>query len=308
MPERRDACSLFAMALVTRLARRFNDCTRRAKREAVALGAKAHDTAVRHVGNRRMMPERLAPVHVRQMNFDHRDFDGQNRVANRNAGMCVRAGVQQQYVALAARILDSIHDRALAVGLERLDFHFKFASQLLKFLVDIGEAGMTVNVRLSFSEQIQVGSMHDQHRDWIARRFAGQAFRLRANRPLHHPHTAPIRIEPHGESDCKRADRYESTVSVIGGFVIFARFKDILIHFATSAPTQLSHNGTSLLKAKPRFPKSFDGDRNLDRYWRTIARSGRRSRGTCNYDRYFAKRRRLAKTTFEIKQRPTNRL
>ena len=88
-------------------------------------------------------------------------------IASRIATLvCVYApGIDQQYVTLAARILNPIDDPAFAVRLKRLDLHFKFASQPLQFLVDIGQAGSAVNFGFAFAEQIKVGSMNHQHRD-----------------------------------------------------------------------------------------------------------------------------------------------
>src|SRR5208282_3728502 len=137
-------------------ARFLGKSARRSEGQAVALGAKSHDSTMRDIRNRRMMPERLAPIHVRQMHFDHRNTHGLYRVANRNAGVRVRAGVNQQYVALAARLLNSIDDSAFAVRLKRLNPHFKLASQVLEFLVDIGQAGSAVDFRFAFAEEIQV--------------------------------------------------------------------------------------------------------------------------------------------------------
>src|SRR5271166_1684461 len=136
------------------------------------------------------MPKRLPPIHIGKMHFDHWDVDGRDRVANCNAGMGVCAWIDQQYVALAARLLNSVDDPTLAVRLKRLNLHFEFASQLLELLVDISQAGSAVNLGLSFAKQIKVRSMNDQHRY----RATPAALRslithLRSFSPRHHPRT-----------------------------------------------------------------------------------------------------------------------
>src|SRR5208282_5280979 len=117
---------------------------------------------------------------------------GLDGVANRNAGVRVCARIDQEYVALAARLLNSIDDPAFAVRLKRLNLHLKFASQLLEFLVDISQAGAAVNLWLAFAEQIQVWSMDHQHRNRAARAARYDlTSRLPAFGPHHHPRSAP---------------------------------------------------------------------------------------------------------------------
>src|ERR1700687_4908151 len=111
------------MALSTPSARLLGNRARRSESQCIALGAKSHDSAMRDIGNRRMMPKRLAPIDVGEMYLDHPNAQRRDRVANRNAGVRVCAWIDQQYVALAARFLDPIDDPALAVRLKRLDLH-----------------------------------------------------------------------------------------------------------------------------------------------------------------------------------------
>src|SRR5208282_951274 len=166
---RRRAGSLLATASRAPSARFLGKSARRSEGQAIALGAKSHDSTMRDIRNRRMMPERFAPIHVRQMHLDHWNTHGLDGVANRNAGVRVCARIDQEYVALAARLLNSIDDPAFAVRLKRLNPHFKLASQVLEFLVDISQAGSAIDFRLAFAEKIQVGSMDHQHGHWPAR-------------------------------------------------------------------------------------------------------------------------------------------
>src|SRR5208282_5604578 len=171
----------------------------------------SHDSTMRDIRNRRMMPERFAPIHVRQMHLDHWNTHGLDGVANRNAGVRVCARIDQEYVALAARLLNSIDDPAFAVRLKRLNPHFKLASQVLEFLVDIGQAGSAVDFRFAFAEEIQVGSMDHQH----GHQPAGAARCCRASRlpgfGHHLPRSLLAFIEPHPQHDCKRGRRMLST-------------------------------------------------------------------------------------------------
>src|SRR5271154_2525475 len=89
------AGSLSAIASPAPPARLLGNSARRSKRQTITLGAESHDAAVRDIRNRRMMAERLAPIHVGQMHFDNRDIHGRDRVANRDAGMRVGARINQ---------------------------------------------------------------------------------------------------------------------------------------------------------------------------------------------------------------------
>src|SRR5258708_10901686 len=96
--------------------------------------------------------------------------------------------------------------------------------------------------------------------------------------------------------------------SVIGGIVVFARFKYILIIFATTLAGQLRHHTTSLLEAKARLAKSFNGNGRRNSDWRTVVGGGCCPRRAFDDDRYFSERWLRAKMAFEFDQRPANRL
>jgi hypothetical protein len=104
--------------------------------------------------------------------------------------MRVGCGIDQQNVGAPTRLLDPIHDRAFAVGLEGLHSQSQFAPQLFQRAVDITKPRTPVNLRLTLAEQIQVGPVNDQNRRRRAPNAASSG-RLRARfAPRRHPSRA----------------------------------------------------------------------------------------------------------------------
>jgi hypothetical protein len=89
------------------------------QRQPIAVAAEAADHADRDVRQVRVVPERLARVHVGQVHFDEGDRHRGQRVAQGNAGMGERAGVEQDQRGLVvAGLLDAADQLVLGVGLE----------------------------------------------------------------------------------------------------------------------------------------------------------------------------------------------
>src|SRR4030095_11171652 len=76
---------LFFIGSVARRATGGEVMHRRPQRELVADRAKAGDLPDDDIGEKRVMRERLASMHVREMHFDERQLDGQQRVAQCDA-------------------------------------------------------------------------------------------------------------------------------------------------------------------------------------------------------------------------------
>jgi len=157
---------------------------------------KPMNTAVRHIGDGRMMPKRPRA--------DTRWTD-----EPRSPG-CLRRGSRREsqrwceYTHRGSTVIRRVLPRACwirsTIAPSLLDWNvstFMSSSRpsLLELLVDIGESGMTINFGFAFSEQVEVGSMHDEHCDRIASAlFTTQTCRLRGQ-PLSsqssHPARAP---------------------------------------------------------------------------------------------------------------------
>ena len=85
--------------------------------------------------------------------------------------MGVGAGVQHDADGLAAGGVDGVHQRALVVGLEALDVEPVRVGGVLGELLDVGQRGRAVLLRLAGAEEVQVGAVEDK--DGAAAGFGG---------------------------------------------------------------------------------------------------------------------------------------
>ena len=89
--------------------------------ELVPLHAEPGDHADRRGGEHGVPALRLARVHVRDVHLDERDRDADERIAQREARVRVRAGIDDRRVHPAAHRVHGVHELALAVALHALD-------------------------------------------------------------------------------------------------------------------------------------------------------------------------------------------
>ena len=110
-----------------------------------------------------MAAERLAPVNVREVDLDERDPGGEKGVADRHAGMGVRAGVDDGAVDTVARgLVDAIDESVLGVALEACQPMPVARGERGEVRLDVGERGVAVYLRLARAEQIQVRSVQQE--------------------------------------------------------------------------------------------------------------------------------------------------
>src|SRR5690606_10988577 len=101
-----------------------------------------------------------AGVRVGQVDFDVRDRDRGQRVADRHAGMGERGGVDQdERGTIVARGLDPLDQHVLGVGLQALEFVAGGGGLLVQGGVDVGQRGAPVDLRLAGAEQVEVGAV-----------------------------------------------------------------------------------------------------------------------------------------------------
>src|ERR1700694_4720666 len=81
-----------------------------AQAQLVPIGTESTDHSESGVGQSRVTPLRLAREDVGQMDFDERDLYSGERVADGEAGVAVRAGVDERTIGSAAQSLDRIDD------------------------------------------------------------------------------------------------------------------------------------------------------------------------------------------------------
>jgi hypothetical protein len=79
------------------------------------------------------------------MHLDSRRVECTDSVANRDTGMGIGSGIDQQNRDFSARFVNPINNRTFAVRLESLDPEAQFAPQPDQAMVDIAQGGPAVN-------------------------------------------------------------------------------------------------------------------------------------------------------------------
>src|SRR5260370_34688387 len=179
----------------TRRAHQTLGCT---QRQVIAIGAETDYPAVDDIRDSRMMAKGLAPIDVGQVNFDNRYAQRAYGIADSDARMRVGGGVDNERVDLTARFLNAVDDRALAVGLKRLDRHSELEAKLAQPEINLRQRRAAVNSGLAFAKHIEIRPMHHQHRRRIASMCADcRSHRTRPLWPRRHPCISPRGIESH---------------------------------------------------------------------------------------------------------------
>ena len=112
--------------------------------------------------------EFLAGVYVRNMHLNRGDPGGFEGIKERDAGVGVGTGIQDDAVnSLKKALVDTIDERALVIALHTLDGNTLFLRVVFNGL-DEGIIGLvSVDARLTNTEQIEVGTVQnvDLHRE-----------------------------------------------------------------------------------------------------------------------------------------------
>src|SRR5690606_35993023 len=100
--------------------RRLSARQRVAQGGFIAIRAQSGDHPDGQVGQIGVMTERLSLVNIGYMHFDERDGDRSQSIAQRDAGMGIGPGINEDVIgAVAARAMDAIHQRAFVIALKR---------------------------------------------------------------------------------------------------------------------------------------------------------------------------------------------
>ena len=137
--------------------------------EHIAVLAEPDDLPDDDVTQQRPAPKFFAFVNIGQMDLDHGEVHGKDRIADGHAGMRIRGRVDQNRVMPPASRLDRRNDLAFAVGLETLDSEPEITGESGQLAVDIRERGPSVDLGFTRAEQIEVRSVHYQNRGTLRR-------------------------------------------------------------------------------------------------------------------------------------------
>ena len=96
------------------------------------------------------------------MNLDGRYPDCRNRIPQRNAGMGVGCGIDDNHIKLSLCLLDPTHQFAFLIGLAKINPYGLLRGPFAYFCLDIGQSGVAINLRLALSQQIQIRSVQEE--------------------------------------------------------------------------------------------------------------------------------------------------
>ena len=111
------------------------------------------------------MTEILAGVDVADVDFDGRNLHRHQRVVQRDRGVRIAAGVDDDAGGLLGmRLVDEVDQFAFAVGLPAIGLEPELGRGLGAQLLDIGERGMAIGFGLAGPQQIEVRAVEHVNR------------------------------------------------------------------------------------------------------------------------------------------------
>src|SRR5262249_29881825 len=111
-----------------------------------------------------VVAEGLAPIDVGEMDLDDRQLGGGKRVHERDRGVRVGAGIEDDAVGGLPRLVDPIDKLALVVRLPAVELEAQLGGTLEAGLLDVGERLPAVDLRLAQAQEIEIGSIEDEYR------------------------------------------------------------------------------------------------------------------------------------------------
>ncbi len=131
--------------------------------EFVADGSEARDAADGKVGQERVVTERLARMHVRQVQLDEWQRHPGEGIAQRHAGVRECAGVDDDEIdAVTARRVDAADQFMLRVALEGRQPGAEARRQLRAAGHDGFERVPPIDLRFPLAKQVQIGSIQQK--------------------------------------------------------------------------------------------------------------------------------------------------
>ncbi len=109
------------------------------------------------------MPERLARMHVGEMDLDERQLHREQGVTKRDAGVGEGAGIEdEEFEAFGACALDSVDQHVFGVALAGVERMAELDGERPRAVDDRFERVRAVDSRLSLTQQIQIRSVEQQ--------------------------------------------------------------------------------------------------------------------------------------------------
>jgi hypothetical protein len=108
-----------------------------------------------------MMPERLAFVHVGNMDFDDRPLKGVQRIEDGDRRMGEGGGIDDNAGCALAGGVNPLDDLVFAIALMKLNRKPEAAANAAAVRLHIGQRLAAVDLRLALAEQIEIGTVQD---------------------------------------------------------------------------------------------------------------------------------------------------
>lgn len=110
------------------------------------------------------MAEAFTPVRIGKMHFDESQGHRSQRIAQCNARMRKRAGVDDDELgAVGARDVDTVDQRTFVIGLEECELRAFFLRERSQLALNIRQRLAAINGRLARPEQIQIRAVQNQN-------------------------------------------------------------------------------------------------------------------------------------------------
>ena len=110
------------------------------------------------------MAKLLARMHIRQVQLDGRHLGGADGVHQRQRGVGVGAGIEDDAVLGTAGGVDRIDQRAFVVALREIKRHAERFGMGAAHRLDVGDGGAAIDLGLAQAEQVEVGAIEDEQR------------------------------------------------------------------------------------------------------------------------------------------------
>src|SRR5690242_11460180 len=94
----------------------------RINRQQVTGCAQSADHTRRGLADKGVTPKSFAAVRIGNVHFDNGDLDGSQGVHNRNRGMGIAGGVENDRTAFGPRLLNPVDQHAFVIGLPKYNF------------------------------------------------------------------------------------------------------------------------------------------------------------------------------------------
>src|SRR5882724_4282141 len=103
------------------------------------------------------MAKFFAGMDIGQMDFYRWHTHGGDGIPERDAGVGIGGGIQDDHVELALGFLYPSHQLAFEVGLVKLDSDLELRRTISHFALDVSQGGTAIDLGFPLAEEVQVG-------------------------------------------------------------------------------------------------------------------------------------------------------